>query len=214
MGMRATVQLWSLEWLTTDKWDHPSPCKARRNWLAFPLCFSTNYILTVLNIMERLPPSLIHPSQVHVTAISSATTVSFHFLLGDLCYHSSLRGFLFWTHLRNHYKWPGGVETWWTVPFLIAGVPSLQDLMPDDLRWNWCNNNRNKVHNKCYTLESSRNHPHSHPAAALSMEKLSSTKLVPGVRKVGHCSLIEKSCSQSHRETFLKYICWEVALAL
>ena len=28
-----------------------------------------------------------------------------------------------------------------------AGVPSLWDLTLDDLRWSWCNNNRNKVHN-------------------------------------------------------------------
>ena len=39
--------------------------------------------------------------------------------------------------------------------------PHLRDLMPDDLRWSWCNNNnRNKVHNKC-VLESSWIHPHS-----------------------------------------------------
>ena len=31
--------------------------------------------------------------------------------------------------------------------------------MPDDLRWSWCNNNRNKLHNKCNTLESSQSHP-------------------------------------------------------
>ena len=37
--------------------------------------------------------------------------------------------------------------------WIKAGVPSLQDLMPDDLRWNWCNNNRNKVHNKCNVLK-------------------------------------------------------------
>ena len=36
-----------------------------------------------------------------------------------------------------------------------TGVPNLQDLMPDDLRWSLCNNNRNKVHNKCNALESS-----------------------------------------------------------
>ena len=29
-----------------------------------------------------------------------------------------------------------------------AGVPNLQDLMLDNLRWSWCNNNRNTVHNK------------------------------------------------------------------
>ena len=46
----------------------------------------------------------------------------------------------------------------------LTGVPSLQDLMPDDLRWSWCNNNRNKVHNTCNMLESSPNHrPHPHP---------------------------------------------------
>ena len=42
---------------------------------------------------------------------------------------------------------------------LKAGVFNLQDLMSDDLRWSWCNNNRNKVHNKCNALESSWNHP-------------------------------------------------------
>ena len=32
--------------------------------------------------------------------------------------------------------------------------------MPDALRRSWCNNNnRNKVHNKCYVLKSSPNHP-------------------------------------------------------
>ena len=38
---------------------------------------------------------------------------------------------------------------------LIAGVPKLCDLVPDDLRWSRCKSNRNKVHNK-------RNHP-NHP---------------------------------------------------
>ena len=37
-------------------------------------------------------------------------------------------------------------------------VPNLWDLTPDDLKWNWSNNNRNKVHNKCNVLESSWNH--------------------------------------------------------
>ena len=39
-----------------------------------------------------------------------------------------------------------------------AGVPNLQDLIPDDLSWSWHNNNRNKVHNKCNMLELSQNH--------------------------------------------------------
>ena len=33
------------------------------------------------------------------------------------------------------------------------------DLMPGDLMRSRCNNNRNKVHNKCNAIESSRNHP-------------------------------------------------------
>ena len=37
---------------------------------------------------------------------------------------------------------------------IIAGVPNLWDLMPDDLRWSWYNNNSNKVHNECTALES------------------------------------------------------------
>ena len=40
-----------------------------------------------------------------------------------------------------------------------AGVCDIWGLMPDDLRWSWCNNNRKKIHNKCNDLEPSRNHP-------------------------------------------------------
>ena len=32
----------------------------------------------------------------------------------------------------------------------LAVVPNLWDLMPDDLRWRWCNNNRNKVHSRSF----------------------------------------------------------------
>ena len=40
-------------------------------------------------------------------------------------------------------------------------VHNLQNLMPDDLRWSWYNNNnRNKVHRKCDTLDSFWNIPH------------------------------------------------------
>ena len=53
-----------------------------------------------------------------------------------------------------------GSSSWGLLcPFCRAGVPSLQYLMPDDLRWSWCNNNRKKVHNKCNALGSSGNHP-------------------------------------------------------
>lgn len=42
---------------------------------------------------------------------------------------------------------------------LGAGVLSLQNLMSDNLGWSWYNNNREKVHKKCNTCESSWNHP-------------------------------------------------------
>ena len=69
-----------------------------------------------------------------------------------------------------------------------AGIPSLRDLMPSDLGWSACNNNnKNKVHNKCNELESSRNHPFP------SVGKLSSMKWVPAARKIGdHCSIATK----------------------
>ena len=38
-------------------------------------------------------------------------------------------------------------------------VPDLWDLVPDNLTYSWCNNSRNKEHNKYNVLESSRNHP-------------------------------------------------------
>ena len=40
-----------------------------------------------------------------------------------------------------------------------TGAPNLWDLMPDDLRWNRCNDNRNKIHSKCKMLESFWNDP-------------------------------------------------------
>ena len=46
-----------------------------------------------------------------------------------------------------------------TFPWSKTGVPSLWDLMPDELRWSWCDYNRNKVNNKCNALESSQNYP-------------------------------------------------------
>ena len=67
-----------------------------------------------------------------------------------------------------------------------SGVPNLWGPMPDDLRWSWCNYNRNKVHNKCNVLESSPNHS-LHP---WPVEKLSSTKPFPGAKRVGACWMI------------------------
>ena len=53
--------------------------------------------------------------------------------------------------------------------------------MSYDLTWSWCNNNRNKVHNKCNVLESSQNHP-SH---SVHGKILFSRKQVPDAKKVG-----------------------------
>ena len=69
----------------------------------------------------------------------------------------------------------------WLPHTFFFRVPNLQNLMPNSLRWSWCNNNRNKVHSECNVFESSPNHSHS----SLSMEKLSSMKPVPGAKKVG-----------------------------
>ena len=62
-----------------------------------------------------------------------------------------------------------------------ARVHKLQDIMSDNLRWSWYNNNRNKMHSNHNVLESSPNHP----PCPWSMEKLSSMKLVPSAKKVG-----------------------------
>ena len=56
------------------------------------------------------------------------------------------------------------------------------------LKWSWCNDNRNKVHNKCNALASSgggeKPPPHPRP-----LEKLSSMKLVPGAKRLGTAAL-------------------------
>ena len=62
-----------------------------------------------------------------------------------------------------------------------AGIPNLWDLVPHDLRWSWCNNNRNKVHNEGHAPESSPNHP----PPPWSVEKLSPLKLISGAKNVG-----------------------------
>ena len=66
---------------------------------------------------------------------------------------------------------------------LFVRGPRLCDLMPDNLRWSWCStDNRNKVHNKSNTLESSK------PPLPRSIKKFYSLNLVPGTKKFGnHC---------------------------
>ena len=77
-----------------------------------------------------------------------------------------------------------------------AVIPNLWYLMPDDLRWSWYNNNRNKVYSKYNAFESSSNHL-STPTCQ-SEEKLSSMKSVTGVKSVGdHCYRINADCKWS-----------------
>ena len=54
-------------------------------------------------------------------------------------------------------------------PIISTWVLDLQDLMPEDLRCSWCNNNRNKAHNKCNALKLSQTiPPHSGPWTIVS----------------------------------------------
>ena len=82
------------------------------------------------------------------------------------------------------------------------GVPSLHDLMPDDLWWSWCNK-RNKVHSKYNKLASSPNH-----LPSPSVETLSSMKPVPGANKVEDrwwgCCFSSTCFTRLRRDTILK----------
>ena len=83
-------------------------------------------------------------------------------------------------------------------------VPRLWDLIHVDLRWGWCNNNRNKVHDKCDVLESSWNQP----CSPTSVEKVSFTKAVPGTKKVGVCW--DWKC-EPHCRRWFKSLGWPVS---
>ena len=84
-----------------------------------------------------------------------------------------------------------------------AGVPNLQDLIPDDLRWGWCNNNR-KVQSKCNMLELSPNHS----SLTWSMEKFSH-ETSPLYQKVW--GPLFYSIKNSHHE-LLMCKCWKCSL--
>ena len=79
-----------------------------------------------------------------------------------------------------------------------SGVPNLWDLMPDDLRWSWGNNHRNKVHGKCNALESSWNHP----SLPWFKKNLSSMKLVLVPKRLGTTAV-----NLSLKESFLGSLC-------
>ena len=63
---------------------------------------------------------------------------------------------------------------------VMAGLSNLWELMPDDLKWSWCKNNRNKVYNKYNAVKLSWNHP-SH----WTMETFSSMKSALAPERLG-----------------------------
>ena len=62
------------------------------------------------------------------------------------------------------------------------------NLMPDDLIWRGCNNNRYTVQNTHNELEPFCNYP-----PPRSMEKLSSTILIPGHKKLGNFCRVQST---------------------
>ena len=95
-----------------------------------------------------------------------------------------------------------------------AGVPSLWDLMPDDLRWSWCNNSRNQGHKKCNVLESSWNHP-SPPWGLWKNFLPQNWSLVP--KEVGKChykegTQIDKNGQRTQGVSYQKTECTEAII--
>ena len=69
---------------------------------------------------------------------------------------------------------------------LGQGSPNSGILVPGDLRWSWCNLNRNKMPSKCNVLESSPNHL---PLPPWFVEKLFSMNWSPMPPRLGTASL-------------------------
>ena len=88
------------------------------------------------------------------------------------------------------------------IPLCNTGIPNLWDRMPDDLRWNWCNNNRNKVHNKSDALESSPTPTPLLPSPWKSCLPQNQTLMS---KSVGTGAL-EKSLSAAEENVFLSYL--------
>ena len=97
-----------------------------------------------------------NPSESHTQGIQWASAGVWPSLTyWDTCF---VVGRFRWLHIPQH----------WTTLLAIslpsnAEDPNFRDVMTDDLRWRWRNNNRNKVHNKWKALESSPKHPPPRP---------------------------------------------------
>lgn len=98
------------------------------------------------------------------------------------------------TEVPDFLKWEADIRIFWghsvlnnliSHPFPITGYtkpgsPHLWDLMPNDLRWSWCNKNRNKMHNRCNKAESSPRHPTSWWKNSSFMKPVPYAKMVGG----------------------------------
>ena len=119
------------------------------------------------------PSSVFLPGKFHGMEFSMQEI----FLAGKFHAKRSLAGYVrqvtkSWTRMHNWTHMRGGTEP---PKSHRSRIPNLQDLMPDDLRWNWHNNNN--MHSKCNKLESSWNH----------LPTLIPGKTDPGVKKAGRC---------------------------
>jgi len=112
-----------------------------------------------------------------------------------------------------------------TIPSLIslslgctAGVSNFQDLMPDDLRCSWCNNNRNEGHNKWHGLKWSPNHPlQPVHGKTVSHETGSWGLFLNSVRKVKVLHVLTQIClflDFVHTPSYLDQMTWSSDLWL
>ena len=83
--------------------------------------------------------------------------------------------------LKDHFNY-----SWKNMCYKLE-VSILWDLMPDDQRWRWYNNNRKKVPSKCIELKSSW--------TPWVYGKISSMKPVPAAKNVGDCCSVQFSHS-------------------
>ena len=75
-----------------------------------------------------------------------------------------------------------------------AEISNLWYLMPDDLRWNLCSNDRNKVHNKYNVLETFPNHPPTLVHGKTVFHE--NMKTVSSAERLGTSALRARKCKQ------------------
>ena len=86
-------------------------------------------------------------------------------------------------------KWTFKINSFWMRVYSRTAVPKLQD----DLRKNWCNNNRDKVHTKCNVW----NHPETILQTSLWKHFLQNQSMVPkrlGTAALEYLCMCAQSC--------------------